>query len=99
MSSVYDWAGSLSSEPEHFTLNDPLGIMLPPSNKLYDRCTLTMIESQEGTPSLLASDDEIEFLGFGQTDSSEWFTDFDEMEFPASQDAQHSVFVLLNVLS
>ena len=61
MNSVYDWAGSLSIEPEHFTLNDPLGIMLPPSSELHDRCTLTMIESQEGTLSLLASDDEIDF--------------------------------------
>ena len=42
MSSVYDWAGSLSTEPEHFTLNDPLGIMLPPSSKLCDRCTLSL---------------------------------------------------------
>lgn len=33
MSSVYDWAGSLSTEPQHFTLNDPLRIMLPPSSK------------------------------------------------------------------
>ena len=98
MSSVYDWAGSLSIEPEHFTLNDPLGIMLPPSSELHDRCTLTMIESQEGTPSLLASDDEIDFFGFGQTvdtsDLSGWFTEYDETEFPASQHAQHSVLVL-----
>lgn len=42
LSSVYDWAGSLSTEPEHFTLNDPLGIMLPPSSKLCDRCTLSL---------------------------------------------------------
>ena len=30
MNSVYDWAGSLATEPEHFTLNDPLGKMLLP---------------------------------------------------------------------
>ena len=98
MSSVYDWAGSLSTEPEHFTLNDPLGIMLPPSSKLCDRCTLAMIESEEVTPSLMASDDEIAFLGFGQAvDTSDfsagWFTEFGT-EFPTSQEAQHSVFVL-----
>ena len=48
MNSVYDWAGSLATEPEHFTLNDPLGRMLLPISELDDRCTLTMIESQEG---------------------------------------------------
>ena len=85
MRSVYDWAGSLSTEPEHFTLNDPLGRMLSPSTELDDRCTLTMIESQEGTPSLLSSDDEVDFLGFGPTvdtsDFSGWFTEFHEPKF------------------
>ena len=98
MSSVYDWAGSLSTEPEHFTLNDPLGRMLSPSTELDDRCTLTMIESQEGTPSLLSSDDEVDFLGFGPTvdtsDFSGWFTEFHEPEFQRSRDAPCSAFVL-----
>lgn len=97
MNSVYDWAGSLATEPEHFTLNDPLGRMLLPISELDDRCTLTMIESQEGTPSLLSSDDEVDFLGFGPAvDTSEfsgWFTEFDEPDIQGSRDAQYSVFV------
>lgn len=97
MNSVYDWAGSLATEPEHFTLNDPLGRMLLPISELDDRCTLTMIESQEGTPSLLSSDDEVDFLGFAPAvDTSEfsgWFTEFDEPDIQGSRDAQYSVFV------
>ena len=98
MNSVYDWAGSLATEPGHFTVNDPLGRMLLPISELDDRCTLTMIESQEGTgPSLLSSDDEVDFLGFGSAvDTSEfsgWFTEFDEPDIQGSRDAQYSVFV------
>ena len=97
MNSVYDWAGSLATEPEHFTLNDPLGRMLLPISELDDRCTLTMIESQEGTPSLLSSDDEVDLLGFGPAvDTSEFsglFTEFDEPDIQGSRDAQYSVFV------
>ena len=97
MYSVYDWAGSLSTEPEHFTLNDPLGTVLPPSRELHDRNTLTMIESPEGTPSLLTSDDEIEFWGFGQAvdtsaDLSGWFADGGNI-FPESQPEQDSMLV------
>ena len=66
MSSVYDWAGSLNPDPVDFTLNDPFGVVLPPSMEVADRCTLTMMESLVGTPSLNSSDDEVNFLGFGQ---------------------------------
>ena len=54
MYSVYDCAGSLNIEPAHFTLNDPLGILPPPGSALHDKCTLTMIESYEGIPSLFS---------------------------------------------
>ena len=66
MSSVYDWAGSLKPDPVNFTLNDPFGVVLLPSMEVADRCTLTMMEFTDGTPSLCQSDDEINFLGFGE---------------------------------
>ena len=66
MSSVYDWAGSLNPDPVNFTLNDPFGVVLLPSMEVANRCTLTMMESTDGTPSLCQSDDEINFLGFGE---------------------------------
>jgi hypothetical protein len=66
MSSVYDWAGSLNPDLVNFTLNDTLGFVLLPSVDVADKCTLTMVESLVGTPSLCSSDDEINFLGFGQ---------------------------------
>lgn len=73
MLAVYDWAGSLCVEPAHFTLNDPLGNMLPPSSTLFDKSTLNMVESLEGTPSMSESDDEVQFLGFGRTIIERYF--------------------------
>ena len=67
MYAVYDWAGSLSIDPAHFILTDPsTGNTLQPSSPVHDKRTLNMVESLDGTPSLLESDDEVQFLGFGQ---------------------------------
>jgi hypothetical protein len=68
MYAVYDWAGSLCTDPAHFILTVPSsGNIIQPSSLVYDKYTLNMVESSDGTPSLLESDDEVQFLGFGQT--------------------------------
>ena len=67
MYAVYDWAGSLCTDPANFILTDSSGNVLHPSSPVCDKYTLNMVESFEGTPSLIESDDEIQFLGFGQT--------------------------------
>ena len=61
---VYDWAGSLTPDIVDFTLCDPVGTPLPPSSELEDRCTLVMATTTH-TPSLCESDDDIQFMGFG----------------------------------
>ena len=67
MYAVYDWAGSLCTDPANFILTDPAtGSTLQPSGLVHDKRTLNMVESSDGTPSLLESDDEVQFLGFGQ---------------------------------
>ena len=67
MYAVYDWAGSLCTDPAHFILTDPAtGSTLQPSSLVHDKRTPNMVESSDGTPSLLESDDEVQFLGFGQ---------------------------------
>ena len=73
MYAVYDWAGSLCTDPTHFILTDPSsGNTLQPSSLVCDKYTLNMVESSDGTPSLLESDDEVQFLGFGQTFSTRY---------------------------
>ena len=64
MAAVYNWAGSLSPDPENFTIYH-LGVVQKPSEELSDRCTYLMVEEEHGTPGLLESDDEVQFLGFG----------------------------------
>ena len=65
---VYDWIGSLSTDPMHFILTDPSsGNTLQPSSIVNDKYTLNMVESSSGTPSLFESDDEVQCLGFGPT--------------------------------
>ncbi|CAB3990884.1 Hypothetical predicted protein [Paramuricea clavata] len=64
MAAVYDWAGSLSPDPENFTIYH-LGVVQKPSEELSDKCTYLMVEEEHGTPGLLESDDEVQFLGFG----------------------------------
>ena len=67
MYAVYDWAGSLCTDPTQFILTDPAtGSTLQPSSLVQDKHALNMVESSDGTPSLLESDDEVQFLGFGQ---------------------------------
>ena len=75
MSSIYDWAGSLSTEPEDFKLFDPNGILLHPSSVLADPVTLTMVPSDDGTPCLSLSDEEVEFKGFGKPKPHDSTTD------------------------
>ncbi|CAB4007635.1 Hypothetical predicted protein [Paramuricea clavata] len=66
MHAVYDWAGSLCTDPAYFILTDPSsGNIIQPSSLVYDKYTLNMVESSNRTPSLLESDDEVQFLGFG----------------------------------
>lgn len=69
MAAVYDWAGSLSPDPENFTINH-MGVVQKPSEELSDRCTYLMVEEEHGTPGLLESDDEVQFLGFGTVSKS-----------------------------
>jgi hypothetical protein len=64
MAAVYDWAGSLSPDPENFTISH-LGVGQKPSDELSDKCTYLMVEEEDGTPGLLESDDEVQFMGFG----------------------------------
>ena len=64
MATVYDWAGSLTPDIVDFTLCDPVGTPLPPSSEQEDRCTLLMATAKY-TPSLCESDDDIQFMGFG----------------------------------
>ena len=45
MASVYDWAGSLSPDPENFTINH-MGVVQKPSEALSDRCTYLMVEEE-----------------------------------------------------
>lgn len=70
MSLVYDWAGSLATEPEDFKLCDPSGVVQHPSSVLADPVTLNMVPSDDGTPCLSLSDDEVEFKGFGKPHDS-----------------------------
>ena len=71
MYAVYDWMGSLSTDPMYFILTDPSsGNTLQPSSIVNDKYTLNMVESSSGTPSLLESDDEVQCLGFGPTFST-----------------------------
>lgn len=67
MSAVYDWAGSLNSDPENFTLCDHFGVLLQPSCGLSDKCTISMVEDEHRTPAMSESDDEVQFLGFGDS--------------------------------
>ena len=69
VAAVYDWAGSLTPDIVNFTLCDPLGTPLPPSSELEDRCTMVMATATH-TPSLSESDDEIQFMGFGDVSNS-----------------------------
>ena len=63
MYAVYDWMGSLSTDPMYFILTDPSsGNTLQPSSIVNDKYTLTMVESSSGTPSLLESDDEVQLM-------------------------------------
>ena len=48
MAAVYDWAGSLSPDPENFTINH-LGLVQKPSEALSDTCTYLMVEEEHGT--------------------------------------------------
>ena len=64
MAAVYDWVGSLTPDIVRFALCDPLGTPLPPSRKVEDRCTIVMATAPH-TPSLSESDEDIQFLGFG----------------------------------
>ena len=70
MAALYDWVGSLSSDPENFTINH-LGVVQKPSQELSDRCTYLMVEAEHGTPGLLESDDEVQFLGFGSVNAND----------------------------
>ena len=70
MAALYDWVGSLSSDPENFTISH-LGVVQKPSQELSDRCTYLMVEAEHGTPGLLESDDEVQFLGFGSVNASD----------------------------
>jgi hypothetical protein len=36
-----------------------------PSDELSDKCTYLMVEEEDGTPGLLESDDEVQFMAFG----------------------------------
>ena len=69
MATLYDWAGSLCSDPENFTINH-LGVVQKPSQELSDRCTYLMVEAEHETPGLLESDDEGQFLGFGSVNAN-----------------------------
>ena len=64
MAAVYYWAGSLNPDPENFTINH-LGVVQKPSEELSDKCTYLMVEEEHGTPGLLESHDEVQFVGFG----------------------------------
>ena len=85
MSSVYDWAGSLCEEPEHFTLRDALALPLQPSNPIQDRSMIYMVVSDK-TPSLSSTDSEIQFRGFGWIDHGnddtleDWFPVLEQNE-------------------
>ena len=65
----------------HFPLNlktlnsDHSGIVLHPSSVLADPVTLTMAPSDDGTPCLSLSDEEVEFKGFGKTKPRDSSTD------------------------
>lgn len=69
VAAVYDWAGSLTPDIVNFTLCDPLGTPLSPSRELEDRCTIVMATTPH-TPSLSESDEDIQFMGFGDVHSS-----------------------------
>ena len=69
VAAVYDWAGSLTPDIVNFTLCDPLGTPLSPSRELEDRCTIVMATTAH-TPSLSESDEDIQFMGFGDVHSS-----------------------------
>ena len=51
MPAVNDWAGSLTSDTENFTLCDPFGDVLLPSSEISDRCTISMVTASQ-TPLL-----------------------------------------------
>lgn len=70
MAALYDWVGSLCSDPENFTINH-LGVVQKPSQELSDRCTYLMVEAEHETPGLLESDDEVQFLGFGSVNAND----------------------------
>lgn len=69
VAAVYDWAGSLTPDIVNFTLCDQLGPPLPPSRELEDKCTIVMAAAPR-TTSLSESDEEIQFMGFGDAHNS-----------------------------
>ena len=77
IAALYGGVGSLSSDPESFTIN-LLGVVQKPSQELSDRCTYLMVEAERGTPGLLESQDlesddhdEVQFLGFGSVNAND----------------------------
>ena len=69
VAAVYDWAGSLTPDIVNFILCDHSGTLLPPSRELEDRCTIVMATAPHA-PSLSESDEEIQFMGFGDARNS-----------------------------
>ena len=69
MAAAYDWAGSLTPDIVNFTLCDLLGTPLLPSRELEDRCTIVMATAPH-TPSLNHTDEDVQFMGFGDARNS-----------------------------
>lgn len=67
MLSIYDWIGSLSTDPEHFELYLPSGQVVEPSMPVteVDRVTLFMTET-DCCPRLSEEDPDVQFQGFGE---------------------------------
>ncbi|CAB4019364.1 G2 M phase-specific E3 ubiquitin- ligase-like, partial [Paramuricea clavata] len=86
MAAVCDWAGSLSPDPENFTIYH-LRVVQKPSEELSDRCTYLMVEEEHGTPGLLESDDEVQFWGFG-TVSKNNNEPLPDLNYPEDEDVQ-----------
>ncbi|XP_068737663.1 uncharacterized protein [Montipora capricornis] len=95
--SVYDWVGSLSLEPEYFTLSMPDNANISPALPIetVNRVMLSMAECAE-TPSF--PDDDICFKGFGsgpEENHSSYSDESDETTEPLSRVSDKPPHVLM----
>lgn len=73
MACVYDWVGSLSLTPENFQLLDYAGKLLLPSQPLKQAQNTTLYMREViSAPPLEEEDDEVTFLGFGDSEFEPW---------------------------